>query len=442
MNRRTFLKSTASSTVLLATVAPWARCAEANAPRNDEDLLAQARERILKHRRSEGVILVRNAAGKPVPGASVKVEQQRHEFLFGCNFFRFARINDPQREQEYRSRFEGVFNFATLGFYWSSYEGQLGQPGYAYSEKTADWCRDHHITCKGHPLVWDHPAGSPRWLPEDSQELERLSNTRVRDIVTRFKGRIDVWDVVNEATHLSQHVNMTRMAKWGAGIGHTRYTAEPLRIARAANPQAKLIVNDYRVDPPFLKLLESLRENGRPLFDIVGIQSHMHGGGWPLANLWNLCDTYGKFDLPVHFTETTIVSGPRKGPGENWHPTSAEGEAKQSDYVPKFYTMLFAHPAMEAITWWDFSDDGAWQGAAAGWVRKDMSPKPVYERMHDLIKKQWWTKTEGHTSTGGEFKATAFHGTQRITVRDSGGKDVTREIAWRRGQPNQIEIVI
>lgn len=440
MNRRTFLKTTASSTVLLASAPPWARSADANAPRSDDDLLAQARERILKYRRSEGIIVVRDAAGKPVPGASVKIDQQRHEFLFGCNFFRFARINDPQREQEYRNRFEGVFNYATLGFYWSSYEGQRGQPGYAYSEKTADWCRDHHITCKGHPLVWDHPASSPSWLPDDSLELERLSNTRVREIVTRFKGRIDLWDVVNEATHLPQHANKTRMAKWGAEIGNTRYTVEPLKIARAANPQAKLVVNDYRVDPPFLKLLESLRDNGRPLFDIVGIQSHLHDGGWPLANLWKLCDTYGNFDLPVHFTEATIVSGARKGPGENWHPTSAEGEAKQADYVPKFYTMLFAHPAMEAITWWDFSDDGAWQGAAAGWVRKDMSPKPVYDHMHELIKKQWWTKTEGRTSAEGEFKATAFHGTQRITVRDSGGKESTREIAWRHGQPNRVEI--
>ena len=442
MNRRTFLKTAACSTTLLAATPPWARSADGNAPRSDDDLLAEARERILRNRRSDGVIMVRDAAGKPVPGARVSIDQVRHEFLFGCNFFRFARINDPQREQEYRNRFAEVFNFATLPFYWNSYESQRGQPQYAYSEKAAIWCRDHRIACKGHPLVWDHPAGSPRWLPEDTQELAQLSNARVRDIVTRFKGHIGVWDVVNEATHLPQHVNKTRMAKWGAEIGNLRYTAEPLKIARAANPQAKLIVNDYRVDSPFLQLLESLRDNRRPLFDVVGIQSHMHGGGWPLANLWKHCDTYGKFELPVHFTETTIVSGARKGPGENWQPTSAEGEAKQADYVPKFYTMLFAHPAMEAITWWDFSDDGAWQGAAAGWVRKDMSPKPVYEHMHDLIKKQWWTKTEGRTNAEGQLKTSAFHGTQRITVRDSDGKEVTHEIEWRRGQPNRAEIIV
>ena len=47
----------------------------------------------------------------------------------------------------------------------------------------------------------------------------------------------------------------------------------------------------------------------------------------------------------------------------------------------KFYTALFAHPAVQAITWWDFSDLGAWLGAPAGWLRRDMSPKPVYDRL-------------------------------------------------------------
>ncbi|MCD6507549.1 hypothetical protein J7M22_13115 [Candidatus Poribacteria bacterium] len=48
--------------------------------------------------------------------------------------------------------------------------------------------------------------------------------------------------------------------------------------------------------------------------------------------------------------------------------------------------MLFSHPSVEAITWWDFSDRGAWQGTAAGFLRKDMSPKPAYERLTELVK--------------------------------------------------------
>ena len=53
--------------------------------------------------------------------------------------------------------------------------------------------------------------------------------------------------------------------------------------------------------------------------------------------------------------------------------------------------MLFSHPAVEAITWWDFADLGSWQGAPAGLVRKDMTPKPAYEALTRLIKGKWWT---------------------------------------------------
>lgn len=439
MNRRFFLQTVTSASALCAARPILA--AESAASPSPDDLLAEARERIQKHRRGPGVVVVRDAAGKPVAGARVRVEQVRHEFLWGCNFFRFGRIARLEHEQAYRQRFTDLLNFATLPFYWASYEPSLDQPGHERIEQMLDWALPRGLRCKGHPLVWDHPAGSPRWLPEDDAALERLSNGRVREIVARFQGRLDTWDVVNEATHLPDKVNQTRMARWGEALGSVKYTRVPLELARAANPAATLLVNDYRVTPAYRQLLDTLRDDaGKLLYDGVGIQSHMHDGGWPLARIWKVCDDYAGLGLPLHFTETTIVSGPRTGPGESWGPTNAELEAKQADYVPKFYTMLFGHPAVQALTWWDFSDDGAWQRAAAGLVRADMSPKPVYERLQALIKGEWWTKAAGETSAAGEFAVNAFHGVQRVDVTLPGGKQLTQEVHWRRGGPNRVEL--
>lgn len=435
MNRRTFLQTTAGAAALLGGGFAWTAQPSQTAL-DDNELLAQARERIEKHRKADGVVAVRGADGKPIPGATVKVEQVRHAFLFGCNFFRFARLRDLQLEEGYRDRFAALLNFATLGFYWPMYEPQPGQPQYDYTDQVLEWSKGRGIACKGHPLVWDF--ADPRWLPQDFAEIRKLSNQRVRDCVTRFQGRLDVWDVVNEPTHLGRF--KTRMGEWAMSMGAVPYVIEHLKIARAANPKATLLVNDYRTDPPFYKILDALRADGKLLFDAVGIQSHMHGGGWPLKNIWNVCDTYAKFGLPVHFTETTLVSGPRTGPGENWGPTTPELEEKQADYVPKFYTMLFAHPATQALTWWDFSDNGAWQGAAAGLIRKDMSPKPVYERLMKLIKGEWWTQTEGKTDAAGEFTLRAFLGRHRITATLPNGKTVTKETQWAPGTTNRVEL--
>jgi GH35 family endo-1,4-beta-xylanase len=203
-----------------------------------------------------------------------------------------------------------------------------------------------------------------------------------------------------------------------------------------------LLVNDYRIEPAYYNILERLREKGKPLFNCVGIQSHMHKGVWPLHKAWDVCDTYSKLGLPLHFTESTIVSGPRTGPGEHWGETTAEGESLQASQTAHFYTALFAHPAVQAITWWDFTDLGAWQGAPAGWLRRDMSPKPVYDQMMSLIKGQWWTKAKATTDARGKAKLRAFYGTHRINVQAPRGATAETEVHWERGKKNRFEVSV
>lgn len=440
MTRRDFLKGTATSAALVASNV-WS--AQSNNDRiTDDEILSQCQARIEQHRKSDGQVVLRYKTGKPVTKATIRVEQLRHDFLFGCNFFMFSRTGDPDREAAYRGQFAALLNFATLGFYWANYERERGKPNHEYTDGVVEWCGKQGIVCKGHPLVWDHPAGSPRWLPEDSEELEKLSTARVRDIMARFKGRIDLWDVVNEATHLPDDANKTRMARWGKGLGPVDYVEKHLRVAREASPTATLVVNDYRTDPPFLRLLKDLRTKSNSLFDVVGIQSHMHGGAWPLRKVWDICDTYATLGLPLHFTETTIVSGPRPGPGENWGTTTPEGEERQAEQTAKFYLALFAHPAVQAITWWDFSDHGAWQRAPAGWLRRDMSPKPVYERMKSLIRDDWWTKVSGQPDASGQLRTRAFHGHHRVTVELPDGRTVTSEANWQPKNANRFVIEI
>jgi endo-1,4-beta-xylanase len=443
MNRRTFLRTGTASTLLWLARPSWAASeTSAKQKRSDEDILAQAQAQIQKHRQGDGIIRVRDASGKAVPGAKLTLEQLRHEFLFGSNFFMFNRCGKPELEEAYRQRFAALLNYCTLGFYWAGYEAERGQPNYAYTDQVVAWTHDHGIICKGHPLAWDHPASSPRWLPDDPKEIERLSLARVHDLVARFKGRINFWDVVNEPTHLKDKTNKSKMADWAAAKGAVPYVTEHLQTARAANPNATLLVNDYRIEPAYYNILNALRDHGKPLFDTVGIQSHMHDGPWSLQRVQEVCDTYARLELPLHFTETTLVSGPRTAPGEHWGETTPEGEARQAEQTVKFYTTLFAQPAVRAITWWDFSDLGAWQGAASGWLRRDMSPKLVYDRLLALIKGAWWTKVSGTTNEHGEFATRAFYGTHRITVELPSGHPLTQEVHWQSGQKNHFDITL
>ncbi len=390
------------------------------APQEDT-LWQQADARIEKHRKVDVQLVVRRG-GKPLPGARVTIEQTRHAFLFGCNIFLWGRAGDAAAEEAYRRRFADLLNYATLPFYWPSYEPQRGEPDHARTEQIARWCREHGILTKGHPLAWNF--ADPRWLPEDVEEVRRLQLARIADCVSRFAGLIDRWDVVNEATHFDRPEFLRRAPRTSAlwqKFGRVEFTRECFRHARKANPKAILLINDYRTDPAYEKLIEQLVDDqGKPVYDVIGIQSHMHGGVWPNQRIWEVCERFARFGVPLHFTETTIVSGEpgyeRRGP---WV-TTPEGEARQAREVVRFYTMLFSHPAVEAITWWDFSDRGAWQRAPAGFLRADMSPKPAYDELVKLIKGKWWTRTEGTTDPQGRVAFRGFSGDYRVRVTVEG----------------------
>jgi hypothetical protein len=99
------------------------------------------------------------------------------------------------------------------------------------------------------------------------------------------------------------------------------------------------------------------------------------------------------------------------------------GEQAQKEAVERFYTLLFSHPAVEAISWWDLSDKDSWNNAPSGLLRINMTPKPAYTALKKLIKEDWATNETLHTDASGIATLRAFRGKYRLTVSlPSGGK--------------------
>lgn len=406
------------------------------------DLLADADARIEQHRKADATIALVDPSGKPLAGAEINVEQTRHAFLFGANIFRWGVLPDEKSEQAYRDRFAELLNYATLGFYWRSYERRRDAPNHEYTEQIVRWCQQHGIQTKGHPLAWNYEDAP--WFPDDRQELYRLQLARIDDCVKRFAGLIDCWDVVNEATTYDRKTFIERAPKhtgmWKQ-IGQIAFTRECFVRARVANPKATLLINDYILEPPYERVIEQLVDaGGKRLYDAIGIQSHMHGGVWPTERIWSVCQRFARFGVPLHFTETTVLSGERTWQKKGGWPSTPEGEAYQAREVARFYTMLFSHPAVQAITWWDFTDRHSWQEAPAGLLRRDMTPKPAYEELKRLIKGKWWTTARLRTGADGAAAFRGFLGDYRITVRIGDKPPVVKEVSLVRGAANRWTI--
>lgn len=392
----------------------------AEVARRVPSIMDQVRERIKKYRTGEMSIVVRDPEGKLVRNEPVTVRMTRHKFLFGCNIYRFGKCRTPRDERLYRRYFSELFNFATLPFYWASYEPEEGRPSEESRIEAAKWCAEHAIRTKGHPLFW---TIEPRWVGRKSfKEGEAAQMRRITREMKNFSSYIETWDVLNEAVvgpvqaRSRKATNALRMYNRYGRVG---VIEKVFAVARKANPRATLILNDYRADQAFEDILKKCFDKNIDI-DVIGIQSHMHGGCWGAWKAWSVCSRFAQFDKPLHFTETTIVSGPKTKQGWN---TTKTGEEKQAKQAAQFYTLLFSHPAVEAITWWDFSDQGAWQGAPAGFLRKDMSPKPVYRALKKLIKEEWWTQPQKlRTDSRGRVTFRGFLGDYTVETNDANAR--------------------
>ncbi len=388
---------------------------------SEDEIIAGADARIEKYRTGDVVLQFVAPDGEVLTeGTVARIEQTRHEFLFGCNIFKLGKCRTDADNAAYEKYYSELLNFATLPFYWWNYSNEHGGIDDKRTDEVIKWCREHNITTKGHPLAWNYV--DPRWLPDDIDEAMKMQFDRIGRCAKRFEGGIDIWDVVNEATHYDRAQCLQRAPKLTGGItkmGVGAFLRNAFESARKANPDATLIINDYRTDQAYVDkvIKELIDDKGKPMFDVIGIQSHMHGRYWGAKKAWDVCEKYAKFNVPLNFTETTVVSGPKSN--EGWNSTP-EGEKKQARDATQFYTVLFSHPAVEAITWWDFADQGAWQGAPAGFLRKDMTPKPMYHALKDLIRGKWWTKTEAKTSAGGTAGFRGFYGQYKVSVGSKG----------------------
>lgn len=382
-----------------------------------------------EHRKSARTVRILNSDGTPVAKAQVQLKQTKHEFLFGCGAFDFLPYTNKEGAMEdpfLKDRIEkwlALYNYGTLPFYLGQYEKEEGKPEQESRMNMARFINGKGLTVKGHPLCW-HTACADWLMQYDNETILKKQLKRIERDVTAFKGQVDIWDVINEVVIMpdfDKYDNaITRICK---EYGRVNLVKRVFEEAKAANPDAQLLLNDFNTSISYQILIDGCLNAGAPI-DTIGIQSHQHQGYWGKEKLETVLERFSVFGKPIHFTENTLISGGFLVPPEiedlndfqvsEW-PSTPEGEERQMKQVEEMYRILFAHPLVEAITGWDFAD-GAWLGAPSGVLRKDNSTKPVYHKLMEMIKGEWWTDTTIMTDENGYAMAEGFKGDYEIVV--------------------------
>jgi len=421
-------------------------------------LSKQAAEGAEKFRKGDAWLAFRTLDDQPVSGVDVEIRQKTHDFLFGALLFGLVSHagSEPYRVEAYKEEFKALFNMGVLPFYWEGYEPTAGMPQWPRQARVIEWALANRITLKGHPLVWTHPAGMPRWLYSLPVETtETLLSARVTSTVLGLVDKINMWDIVNEPVntvswrmaHAAPTENEGTRYKYIPIEEAAHWIAPYYRMAHLANPQSTLVLNDfYQVTKPevrqrFLSLVQQLKADMVPI-GALGIQAHDPLDAWlPPQEVVKTMDLLGSLGYPLQITEFTPQSAGKSIAG-GWR----EGrwtEETQAEYAEQIYRLAFGHPAVEVINWWGFSDRDAWQ-PGGGLVTAEYQPKLVYRRLMQLIHQEWQTHLTARTDQEGRLQFRGFYGEYEILLKSPEGKlrGFTIHLSKKNGQDNRFTLTV
>jgi GH35 family endo-1,4-beta-xylanase len=410
-------------------------------------MMKQAEENIEKYRKGDVTVQFKTRDGQAVADARLDIHQKTHDFLFGCIIFDLIRDEDVFQEELFKARFKRVFNLAVFPFYWPGYESQQGFTRWEGMLETIDWCKANGITPKGHPLVWATSSGAPPWLAEYAvEETGELLKHRVIDITSGFRDKIEFWDVVNEPVNVKtwKHKIETLSDENDWDIADpihliADYVEQALRWAHRGNPQAALLINEYKTlaDEKTRKryedLLVELKKRGAPLSGI-GIQAHEPRQEWfSPVEAWKTFDLYSRLGYPIHITEFHPQSS-GVGITGSWRTGSWTPQA-QAEFTEQFVRLCFGHPAVVSVNWWGLSDRNSWL-PGGGLIDEEYRPKPVYTMLDKLVNQTWRTNTSIKTDNQGKASFRGFFGEYGITLIMPDGRAHVFSVHVSRNEEN------
>jgi GH35 family endo-1,4-beta-xylanase len=365
-----------------------------------------ARERIDRVRRADLTITVVDADGRPVPDARVRVRLDRHAFALGTCIKVPRILGTTPDDERYRATLARHFTKAVFedDLKWDNWE-RGGAEHHDRVLATIRWLREHHLSPRGHVIVWPSWGRMParlRGLEKDPAALRKALEERVDGQTQSLANLLDEWDVVNENyahTDATDILGRSAMADW-------------FRIAARNSPSTRLFYNDYVMfqgDGPgspsetLYSILAHLEADGAP---IGGIGEQAHFGGNPpgpeavLAKL----DRFATLDLPIQITEFDIDTADRD---------------LQVAWTRDFLTTVFSHPAVTGVICWGFWEGSHWKPRAAFWDR-DWNLRPNGRVWLDLFEREWTTDETVTTDAQGRCTVRTFKGRVAVAAKTDG----------------------
>lgn len=252
-----------------------------------------------------------------------------------------------------------------------------GQFNFEQADEFVAFAASNQMKVNGHTLIWHSQ------LPGFMQHMENADSVRqyfvghIRTVASRYDGKVDSWDVVNEALNED---GTLRNSIFLRALGED-YIVEAFRLAQEAAPNTKLYYNDYNIEQPSkragaIALIKKIQAAGVRI-DGVGIQGHWHVGRVPMEYIEQSIQEFAALGLEVMFTELdlSVLPNPLRGNSAELSQTEqynkrlnpytdglpdSVAEAQAEDYGKLFGLFLKYREDVSRVTFWGVHDGGSW----------------------------------------------------------------------------------
>ncbi len=292
--------------------------------------------------------------------------------------------NNELTDTAYRAIVSSEFGQLTPGnaMKWDATEPNRNQFNYGRADEIVNLARQNGQSVRGHTLVWH--SQTPSWVQNlNATDMRAAMQNHITNVVNRYEGQLYAWDVVNEP--LNEDGSL-RNSFWLQRLGES-YIADAFRMARAADPDVKLYINDYNTDglgaksDGMYRLVQSLLSQGVPI-DGVGFQAHLAVQyGFP-TNMQQNLQRFADLGLDVAITELDV---------RMQLPSDATKLATQATYYRNATNACLAVARCVGVTIWGYTDKYSWipgtfpGEGAAHLSDANFQRKPAYTAMHDAL---------------------------------------------------------
>lgn len=303
---------------------------------------------------------------------------------------------------------------------WQSIHPREGADGYNFGPADAyvDFGLKNHMLIVGHTLVWH--GQTPNWVfagttpappapdaganpgrgrfggfngPRATRdELLQRMRDHIHTVVGRYKGKIQVWDVVNECVS-DGGPDILRNSLWRQIIGDD-FIAKAFEYAHEADPKAILRLNDYGLENPnkrqkFITLVKQLQAQKVPI-SAIGTQTHVSVSSPSAAEEDQEMKDLETLGLPIHITELDVNSaqGGQQNTGADVANNAATTQGglvdaanqRLADQYANLFQVFLKHKNVKVVTFWGVNDGVSWRadGKPLLFDANDQ-PKPAFE---------------------------------------------------------------